>query len=54
MALNYRLVRFPDLTIYRTTQGSYVDGDWVSGAETTYTIKAKVQPLKTKIGRAHV
>lgn len=46
MALSYRLIKFSDLTIYRESQGSYVDGDWVAGTETTFTIKAKIQPLK--------
>lgn len=46
MALSYRLIKFSDLTIYRESQGSYVEGDWIPGTETTFTIKAKVQPLK--------
>jgi hypothetical protein len=46
MALNYRLIKFSDLTISRGSQGHYVDGDWVAGDVTTFTIKAKVQPLK--------
>lgn len=46
MALNYRLIKFSDLVIYRTTQGHYEDGEWVAGIETPYTIKAKVQPLR--------
>lgn len=46
MALNYRLIKFSDLLIYRPAQGSYVSGVWVGGVETTFTIKAKVQPLR--------
>lgn len=46
MALSYRLIKFSDLLITRPAQGSYVDGEWVGGAETTFTIKAKVQPLR--------
>ena len=46
MALNYRLIKFSTITVYRKAQGSYVSGKWVEGAETTFTITAKVQPLK--------
>lgn len=33
-------------TIKRVTAGSYVDGVWVPGTESTFTIQASVQPLK--------
>lgn len=46
MALNYRLIKFSDIVVYRETQGSYVDGYWVDGTVSTFNIKAKVQPLK--------
>lgn len=45
MALSYRLIKFSNLTVYRQSQGSFVDGDWVEGSTTTFTTKAKVQPL---------
>lgn len=34
------------LDIYRTTQGQYVDGEWVEGTESTITIDVNIQPLK--------
>jgi hypothetical protein len=46
MALNYRLIKFSDLVVSRGSQGHYLDGDWVAGDVTTFTIKAKIQPLK--------
>ena len=46
MALNYRLIKFSDVTVSREAQGSYVDGYWVEGSVTTFNVKAKVQPLK--------
>lgn len=33
-------------TIKRVTAGSYVDGVWVPGTESTFTIQASVQPLR--------
>lgn len=33
-------------TINRVSAGSYVDGVWVTGVESTFTIQASVQPLK--------
>lgn len=32
-------------TIKRVTAGSYVDGVWVPGTESTFTIQASVQPM---------
>jgi hypothetical protein len=46
MALSYRLIKFHDLAISRQAQGTYVNGDWVEGSATTFTVKAKVQPLR--------
>ena len=37
-----------DLTVKRKTAGSYVNGFWVAGTDTTLTIKASVQPLSGK------
>lgn len=45
MALSYRLIRFSTLDVYRESQGSFVDGDWVDGTTTRFTVKAKIQPL---------
>ncbi len=38
-----------DLTVKRKTAGSYVNGFWVAGTDTTLTIKASVRlnPLKS-------
>lgn len=46
MALVHRLIKFSDLTIYRVTQGEYVNGRWVPGVTIPINIKAKIQPLK--------
>lgn len=46
MALNYRLIKFFPLTVYRKNQGSYVNGLWVEGTETNFTVNVKIQPLK--------
>ncbi|MDF5713568.1 MAG: hypothetical protein PUP93_06685 [Rhizonema sp. NSF051] len=35
------------LTIYRKGQGSYVDGDWVTGPDTEVNIQVNIQPLKS-------
>ena len=34
------------IDLIRKTAGSYVDGEWVEGAETTVTIDVNIQPLK--------
>lgn len=34
------------LDIFRSTQGQYVDGEWVEGTETTITVDVNIQPLK--------
>ena len=34
------------LTIYRTTQGSYVDGEWVKGTEVEVPLEVNIQPFK--------
>ena len=46
MALSYRLIKFSTITVYRKAQDSYVNGVWVDGSETSFDVKAKVQPLK--------
>lgn len=34
------------LTIYRTTQGSYVDGEWVEGTEIEVPLEVNIQPFR--------
>ena len=34
------------LTIYRTTQGSYVDGEWVEGTEVEVPLEVNIQPFR--------
>lgn len=41
----FSLVRKIPLTLYRKTEGSYIEGVWTSGVETTVDILANVQPL---------
>jgi hypothetical protein len=36
------------LTVTRYAAGSYVDGRWVEGVGSTFTIKASVQPLSDR------
>lgn len=48
MALNYRLIKFSPLEVSRSTQGHYLNGRWIPGSDTIFTIKAKVQPLREK------
>lgn len=42
----FLLTKKVPVVIYRRTQGSYVDGDWVEGSTQDITIQANVQPLK--------
>lgn len=42
----FLLTKSIELTVYRKTQGSWVDGDWVGGAESTITRTVNIQPLK--------
>jgi hypothetical protein len=42
----FSLVRKTPLTLYRQSPGSFVEGDWVEGAEVTVDILANVQPLR--------
>lgn len=41
----FSLVKKTPIDILRHAQGSYVDGEWVEGAETTVTIQANVHPF---------
>ncbi len=43
---NFLLTKTVPLTIYRKTQGSYVDGEWVDGTETEVALNVNIQPLK--------
>lgn len=41
----FSLVKKTPVTILRHTEGSYVDGEWVEGAETSVVIQANVHPF---------
>lgn len=41
----FSLVKKTPVTILRHAQGSYVDGEWVEGAETSVVIQANVHPF---------
>ncbi len=41
----FSLVKKTPVDILRHAEGSYVDGDWIEGAETTVTIQANVHPF---------
>lgn len=41
----FSLVKKTPVTIIRQTQGSFVDGDWVEGTETSVDILANVHPF---------
>lgn len=41
----FSLVKKTPVDILRHAEGSFVDGDWVEGAETTVTISANVHPF---------
>lgn len=43
MSTPFEIFRVP-LTIFRKNAGSYVDGIWVEGSETTIPITASIQP----------
>jgi hypothetical protein len=43
---NFLLTKTVPITIYRKTQGSYVDGIYVPGTETQVTRNVNIQPLK--------
>ena len=34
------------ITFYRTTQGSYVNGEWVEGTETQVPLEVNIQPFR--------
>lgn len=42
----FLLTKSITLTVYRKTQGSYVNGDWVEGTEAEITRTVNIQPLK--------
>lgn len=42
----FLLTKTIPLTILRKTQGSYVNGDWVEGAETKVPLDVNIQPFK--------
>lgn len=42
----FLLTKSIELTIFRKTQGTYVNGDWVDGTETQITRTVNIQPLK--------
>ena len=41
----FLLVKKTPLTLFRSSQGSYVDGEWVEGSESNVDIEANVQPF---------
>lgn len=41
----FSLVKKTPVDILRHAEGSFVDGDWVEGAETTVTIQANIHPF---------
>jgi hypothetical protein len=43
---NFLLTKRVSIDIIRQTQGSYVNGDWVEGTETTVPTEVNIQPLK--------
>lgn len=43
---NFLLTKTTPITIYRKTQGSYVDGLWVAGADVEVVRNVNIQPLK--------
>lgn len=42
----FLLTRKIPLNIIRSTQGSYVNGVWVEGSETTVPLEVNIQPMK--------
>lgn len=42
----FLLTKTVPITIYRKTQGGYVDGDWVDGAESEITRDVNIQPVR--------
>lgn len=43
---NFLLTKKIPLTILRSTQGSYVGGEWVEGTETSIPVEVNIQPFK--------
>ena len=48
LKLQFLLTKKIPLTIYRTTQGSYVDGEWVEGTEVEVPLEVNIQPFRDK------
>jgi hypothetical protein len=46
LKLQFLLTKKIPLTIYRTTQGSYVDGEWVEGTEVEVPLEVNIQPFR--------
>ena len=42
----FKLTKKIPLTLIRSSAGSYVDGEWVEGTETSVPIEVNIQPLK--------
>ena len=42
----FLLTKKVPLTFYRTTQGIYVNGEWVEGTETQVPLEVNIQPFK--------
>lgn len=43
---SFLLTKTVPIVVNRKTQGSYIDGDWVEGADNLVTIKVNIQPAK--------
>lgn len=43
---NFLLTKTVPITVYRRSQGSYVDGVWTDGIETSTVVNVNIQPLK--------
>lgn len=43
---NFLLTKKIPLTVLRSTQGSYVDGEWVEGTETSIPVEVNIQPFR--------
>lgn len=46
LQLSFLLTKKIPLDLLRKTAGSYVDGEWVEGAESVVPIEVNIQPLK--------
>jgi hypothetical protein len=43
---NFLLTHKIPIEITRTESGSYIDGEWVEGSTSTFTVQVNIQPLK--------